>query len=256
MSQRWRPVVYSAVAVCGIWLVALAGYRIARNAKMTAEKVKAYAETVDISKLSGSARAKAIRELEDMLNALSLEERRKARLGTPGVELVRPDDRGGEGGVLEATMPTGFKQMLTSFEQLPEEKRRRAIDDAMRRLKEQRGQMGAGLGGGNSWRDERTARAEPGTAGTNEDHRAENLLQPEFGADQSGAGAGAGRVAARDGKRPAVPQPMRTEMRNGWGQVRSPKSEVRRKAESRDRTEAARSCRGGALGTDEGYERL
>ena len=80
MSQRWRPVLFSLLAVCGIWLVALAGYRIARNAKMTAEKVKTYAESVDISKLSGSARAKAIRELEDMLNALSLEERRKARL--------------------------------------------------------------------------------------------------------------------------------------------------------------------------------
>ena len=77
MSQRWRPVVYAAIAVCGIWLVAMAGYRIARNAKMTAEKVKTYAESVDISKLSGAARAKAIQDLEDKLNALSLEERRK-----------------------------------------------------------------------------------------------------------------------------------------------------------------------------------
>ena len=80
MSQRWRPVVFSVLAVCGIWLVASTGYRIARNAKMTAEKVKAYAESVDISKLSGAARAKAIQELADKLNALSLEERRKARL--------------------------------------------------------------------------------------------------------------------------------------------------------------------------------
>ena len=149
MSQRWRPVVYSAVAVCGIWLVALAGYRIARNAKMTAEKVKAYAETVDSSKLSGSARAKAIRELEDMLNALSLEERRKARLERQAWSWFDRMTEEEKAAFLEATMPTGFKQMLTSFEQLPEEKRRRAIDDAMRRLKEQRGQMGAGLGGGN-----------------------------------------------------------------------------------------------------------
>jgi hypothetical protein len=46
-------------------------------------------------------------------------------------------------------MPTGFKQMLTSFEQLPEEKRRKAIDDALRRLKEARGQLGAVPGGRN-----------------------------------------------------------------------------------------------------------
>jgi hypothetical protein len=49
---------------------------------------------------------------------------------------------------IELTMPTGFKQMLTSFEQLPEDKRRRAIDDALRRLREARSQFGAGPGGG------------------------------------------------------------------------------------------------------------
>jgi hypothetical protein len=41
---------------------------------------------------------------------------------------------------------TGFKQMLTSFEQLPEEKRRRAVDDALRRLREERDQIAAGQG--------------------------------------------------------------------------------------------------------------
>jgi hypothetical protein len=149
MSQRWRPVVYSAIAVCGIWLVALAGYRIARNAKITAEKVKAYAESVDISKLSGAARAKAIQELVDMLNALSLEERRKARLDRQAWSWFDRMTEEEKAAFLEATMPTGFMQMLTSFEQLPEEKRRKAIDDALRRLKEQRGQIGAGTGGGN-----------------------------------------------------------------------------------------------------------
>jgi hypothetical protein len=149
MSQRWRPVVYAAIAVCGIWLVALAGYRIARNAKMTAEKVKAYVESVDISKLSASARAKAIRDLADKLNALSLEERRKAQMERQAWSWFDRMTEEEKAAFLEATMPTGFKQMLTSFEQLPEEKRHKAIDDALRRLKEQRGQMGAGLGGGN-----------------------------------------------------------------------------------------------------------
>ena len=148
MSQRWRPVVISALAVCGIWLVALAGYRIAKNAKMTAEKVKAYAESVDISKLTGAARAKAIRELADKLNALTLEERRKARLERAAWSWFDQMTEEEKARFLEATMPTGFKQMLTSFEQLPEEKRRRAIDDALRRLKEARGQFGAGPGRG------------------------------------------------------------------------------------------------------------
>jgi hypothetical protein len=147
LSQRWRPVVISGIAICAIWLIAVAGYRIARNAKMTAEKVRAYAESVDLRKLSGSARAKALRELEDMLNRLSLEERRKARLdrtATSWFEAMTEDEKAQ---FIEATMPTGFKQMLTSFEQLPEEKRRRAIDDSLRRLKEARDQLAVTPGG-------------------------------------------------------------------------------------------------------------
>src|ERR1035437_8821520 len=149
LSQRWRPVIFSAVAVCAIWLVALAGYRIARNAKVTAEKVKSYAESGDISKLSGAARAKAIRELEDMLNALSLEERRKARVERSAWSWFDRMTEEEKAGFIEATMPTGFKQMLTSFEQLPEEKRRKAIDDALRHLREARDQMAGSPSGGN-----------------------------------------------------------------------------------------------------------
>ena len=149
LSQRWRPVVFSLLAVCGIWLVALAGYRIARNAKMTAEKVKAYAGSVDISKLSGAARAKAIQELEDKINALSLEERRKARLDREAANWFDRMTEEEKAGFIETTMLTGFKQMLTSFEQLPEEKRRKAIDDALRHLREARDQMAGSPSGGN-----------------------------------------------------------------------------------------------------------
>jgi chromosome segregation and condensation protein ScpB len=142
-------VFFLAAAICAIWLVALAGYRIARNAKMTAEKVRAYAESVDISKLSGAARAKAIRDLEDKLNALSLEERRKARLERITGAWFGQMTEEEKAGFIDATMPTGFKQMLTSFEQLPEEKRRKSIDDALRRLREARDQMATGQPGGN-----------------------------------------------------------------------------------------------------------
>jgi hypothetical protein len=149
MSQRWRPVFLMGVAICAIWVVALVGYRIARNARMTAEKVKTYAESVDLSKLSGAARAKAIRDLETMLNSLSPEERRKARFERAArgwFDAMTEDEKAG---FIEATMPTGFKQMLTSFEQLPEDKRRRTVEDALKRLKQERDQFLAGQSDGN-----------------------------------------------------------------------------------------------------------
>jgi hypothetical protein len=147
LSQRWKPVVLSGLAICAIWVVALGAYRIAKNAKMTAEKVKAYAEAVDISKLQGEARAKAIRELEDRLNRLTMEERRKARLDRAAWSWFDRMTEEEKAQFIEATMPTGFKQMLASFEQLPEEKRRKTIDDALKRLREARDQAGI-IGGG------------------------------------------------------------------------------------------------------------
>jgi len=144
MSQRWRPVFFSALAILAIWLVASVGYLIARNSRMTAEKVKAYADSVDLSKLSAAARAKAIQELADKLNALSGEERRRARLDRTSGRWFEQMTEEEKGQFIEATMPTGFKQMLSAFEQLPEDKRRRAIDDSLRRLKEAQAKMGSG----------------------------------------------------------------------------------------------------------------
>src|SRR6266536_6665439 len=134
LSQRWRPVFFSAVAILAIWLVASVGYFIAKNSKMTAEKVKAYAESVDLSKLSAAARAKAIQELADKLNALSPDERRRARMDRTAGRWFDQMTEEEKGQFIEATMPTGFKQMLAAFEELPEDKRRKSIDDALRRL--------------------------------------------------------------------------------------------------------------------------
>jgi hypothetical protein len=130
-----------------VWGIALTGYHIAKNSKVTAEKVRAYIDSVDLSKLSSSARADAIRRLEEMLNRLSPEERRRlraARMAGRWFDEMTEDEKAG---FLEATMPTGFKQMLTAFEELPEEKRHKAVDDALRRLKEAQTKMQTGGGG-------------------------------------------------------------------------------------------------------------
>ena len=143
LSQRWRPVWICVGAVIAIWVVALVGYSMARNAKVTAEKVKAYVESVDLRKLSGLDRAEAIQKLADQLNAISIEERRRAQLERTVSAWFEQMTEEEKARFLEATMPTGFKQMLTAFEQLPEDKRKATIEDALRRLRRQRDELRA-----------------------------------------------------------------------------------------------------------------
>jgi hypothetical protein len=141
-TQRWRPVLLSASAVLVIWLVAIVGYRIAKNSRMTAEKVKTYLESVDLAKLSGDDRSRAIRKLADMLNALSMDERRKARVERLANKWLQEMSDEEKGAFIDATMPTGFKQMIDAFEKLPDDKRHKAIDDALRQLRQAQAQMG------------------------------------------------------------------------------------------------------------------
>ena len=79
LSSRWRPVGYSAIAVVAIWVVALTGRSIARNSQMTAERVRAFVESVNLSKLPAGDRASALRKLAEKFTALSVEERRRAQ---------------------------------------------------------------------------------------------------------------------------------------------------------------------------------
>ena len=146
LQQRWRPVFVSVLAVIAIWAVAMVGYAIFRNAQVTPDKVRAYVASVDLTKLSLEARAKAIQKLAAMLNALSLEERQKARLQRVAWDWLNQMTESEKAAFIEATMPTGFKQMLSAFEQLPDDKRKRAVDDAVKRLRETRTKMESGQG--------------------------------------------------------------------------------------------------------------
>jgi hypothetical protein len=146
--QRWRPVFFSVLAIVGIWAIALSAYSIAKHSRVTAEKLKAYAEGIDLSKLTGEQRAEALKKLAAMLNALSPEERQKARLDRFSLHWLEQMTDEEKGSFIDATMPTGFKQMINAFEQLPEEKRARAINDAVRRLKEAQAKFAADSGEG------------------------------------------------------------------------------------------------------------
>jgi hypothetical protein len=143
LSQRKRALLFAGAAVLLAWALALAGYSLAKGSKMTAEKVRAYAESVDLSKLSPAERARAIDRFAAKLNALPYEERQQARFDRLGMKWFSQMTEAERGEFVDKTLPTGFKQMIASFEQMPDAKRREAIDRALRDVRQARQQAGA-----------------------------------------------------------------------------------------------------------------
>lgn len=143
-TQRKRAVVLAAVAVVTAWALALTGYALAKRSKVTAEKVRAYAESVDLSKLTGAERARAIDRLAAQLNALPYEERQQARFEGVAMKWFEHMTEAERTDFVEQTLPTGFRQMINSFEQMPEARRREAIDRAWRDLRQARQRWDAG----------------------------------------------------------------------------------------------------------------
>ena len=141
-SQRQKPILVAVVTLVAIWGLALAGYDLTRAARITPEKVRAYTAAMDFSQLSAARRAVAIQKLAAMLNALSLEERQSLRLERTAWFAYMNEDEKEK--FIEATMPTGIKQMLNAFEALPPDKQQRAVDDALKRMKAAQEKLAAG----------------------------------------------------------------------------------------------------------------
>ncbi len=144
LNPRHKPLVYGVVALTLAWLLAWGGYTVAKSRRVTAERVQAFMRTVDLSALTGEARAKALRELASKLNGLSYEERQRARLDQEWARWLLAMTEAEKSEFIEATLPTGFKQMLGAFEQLPVDRRRRTVDEAVKRLKQAREELASG----------------------------------------------------------------------------------------------------------------
>ena len=143
-SPRLRPIVLAVATLAVIWVVAIAGYEIAKNARVTPEKVRAYAAAVDFTHLSAAEREAALQKLAAMLNALSLQERQGLRLDHTAYKWFEQMTEAEKSEFLEATMPTGFKQMIGAFEDMPADKRKRVVDQAVKQMKDAREKLAAG----------------------------------------------------------------------------------------------------------------
>jgi len=133
-----RPIRLSLVAAAVVIasVSAWVRYQAAQDSIVTADKVAQYARSVDFGALSGSARAEAMHQLEEKINSLTLEERRKWRMDGEWRQWFDKMTEPEKGQFIEATMPTGFTQVLNVFEDMPDQKRKQIIDDALKNLKE------------------------------------------------------------------------------------------------------------------------
>lgn len=135
MARQRRFIIRAVATIVGIWALVMAGHWYLENTKMTAEKVRAYMDSVNFGSLTGDARARAIKDLEDKLNALSFEERQRLQLQHLLDKWFNEMTEAEKSQFVEATMPTGFKQAINSFAQLPEKTRRKLIDNALSDLR-------------------------------------------------------------------------------------------------------------------------
>jgi hypothetical protein len=138
MNRRQRASLFALLAVASAWLLAWGGYALAQHFKVTAEKLRVFVEGTDLNGLSDEARARALRKLADMVNALPAEERQQARLNHLWGQWFNEMTDDERGAFLDATLPSGFKQMLSSFENLAPDKRQKTIDTAIKQLKDAR----------------------------------------------------------------------------------------------------------------------
>jgi hypothetical protein len=145
-SSRYRLLFWAGLALVLVWAGVWAGFRIAESRRVTPEKVTAYATALDLSGLSGGARAEALERLAGMLNALGYEDRRALRMNRTLERLFEQMTDAEKVWFVENTLPTGLQQMLTAFEALPEDKRQRAVNDSLRRLREARSEIQRGQG--------------------------------------------------------------------------------------------------------------
>jgi len=139
LNRRTRALVIAVSSILIIWVIAWVGHTLARQSRMTADKFRRYVQSVDFGRLQGDERAQALRTLADKLNALPSDERREIRLNREWEAWFRQMTDAEKETFVEATFPAGLKQMISAFEKMPEDRRRRTIDEALRRLREEQG---------------------------------------------------------------------------------------------------------------------
>lgn len=137
MRFPWLKIV---IALLAIWLVAGGVIFLARSAKPTPESLAEYLQTHPIEGQSGRERAKVIEKAAGQLNRLDYDQRREMRMGKKMDGFFRSLSPEEQARFLDLTLPTGFKQMMESLNQMDPEKRKKFVSKALEDMKKREGE--------------------------------------------------------------------------------------------------------------------
>ena len=125
--------------LAGVWLIAAIVIHFAISSQPTAASVTAYAHSLDLDSLSAADRARAIERMESMVNRITFEDRQqldRERISRDFLHKLTPDE---QGAYLDATLPTGFQQLMDSFNKMDPVKRKQMVSQALAQMKEHEG---------------------------------------------------------------------------------------------------------------------
>jgi hypothetical protein len=129
------------LVLCAIWAIAAGAIYLARSRKPTAQSVAAYVQANNIDSETGTDRKKTIDRVSNMLNQITMDERQELR--REGVtdaffRSLTPDE---QAAFLDATLPTGFRQMMESFNKMDPAKRKEIVDHALAEMRKHQGEQ-------------------------------------------------------------------------------------------------------------------
>ncbi len=127
---------FAALALVAVWMATVTAFHFSGKARMTAEKIRQFTLATDLTNLSPADRDEKIRALADRVNALPFDERLKWRRTDEWKKWFAEMTEAERRQFIVATLPTGFKQTLEAFDQLPADQRRQFVADAIQRLRE------------------------------------------------------------------------------------------------------------------------
>jgi len=130
-----KAILTGAIILVAGWTLAIGGYTLAGNSRMSVEKLRRYIVSVDIAALSADNRRAAVDQLAEKLNTLTPDERHRARIECPWTRWFPTLNAPAREKLIEATLPDDIENMLTAFDYLPDDLQRRALDESLRRLR-------------------------------------------------------------------------------------------------------------------------